>query len=44
MEACGDKGQQTELEAREHQGGGGKKKANSKPGGNKQGNKKAKSG
>ncbi|HYW78178.1 MAG TPA: sulfatase atsG, partial [Thermoguttaceae bacterium] len=30
MKACGDKGQQTELEAREHQGGGKKKATNPK--------------
>ncbi len=32
MEACGDKGQQTELEAREHQGGGRKRPSKPKPG------------
>ena len=40
MKACGDKGQQTELEARQHQGGGRKKKPAAtdpakKPGGRK---------
>ncbi|NQT38456.1 MAG: sulfatase atsG, partial [Planctomycetes bacterium] len=31
MEACGDQGQQTELEAREHQGGGRKRPSKAKP-------------
>ncbi len=30
MKACGDKGQQTEVEARQHQGGGRKKKPTGK--------------
>ena len=41
MKACGDKGQQTEIEAREHQGGGRKKKGDAKSG-DKSGKKKRK--